>query len=196
VSINLLVAGLLLFGAAWVSVDELFKIIPNGTAVAAGKYVLLFVGLSRLVEMGTGLNNYMVYYSRYYLWSLISLGVLGLANLALNILLIPRFGMNGAAIATLLSVTCYNAVSVGLVWLKFRLFPFSGNTLKAIALAIGVYGLVCLIPGTGMALVDIVLHSGAYVLVLGLLILKFEISPDLNAGFRALEAMIRNRFRS
>ena len=195
VSINLLVAGLMLFGAVWISVDSLFQIVPNGAEVAAGKFVLLFIGLSRLVEMGTGLNNYMVYYSRYYLWSLISLGVLGIANFSLNVVLIPRFGMNGAAVATLLSVTCYNAVSVGLVWLKFRLFPFSGKTLLAVALAAAVYAVAQFIPRTEIALIDIAIRSGAYILTLGLLILRFKISPDLNAGLLALTAMIREKRR-
>lgn len=195
VSINLLVAGLLLFGAVWISVDSLFQIVPNGAEVSAGKFVLLFIGLSRLVEMGTGLNNYMVYYSRYYLWSLISLGVLGIANFSLNVVLIPRFGMNGAAIATLLSVSCYNAVSVGLVWLKFRLFPFSGKTLLAVALAVAVYAVAQFIPHTGIALIDIAIRSGAYVLVFGMLILRFRVSPDLNAGLQALTAMILTKRR-
>lgn len=195
VSINLLAAGLLLFGAVWISVDSLFRVVPNGAEVAAGKYVLLFIGLSRLVEMGTGLNNYMVYYSRYYLWSLLSLGVLAVVNLALNILLIPRMGMNGAAIATLISVACYNAVSVGLVWMKFRLFPFTGNTIRAVALAAAVFAIVQFIPLTGFALFDIALRSGIYILALGILMLRFEISPDLNAGARVLLAMIRNKRR-
>jgi O-antigen/teichoic acid export membrane protein len=177
-----------LFGAVWISVDDLFRIIPNGEAVAAGKYVLLFIGLSRLVEMGTGLNNYMVYYSRYYLWSLASLVVLGAANFTLNVLLIPRYGIDGAAIATLLSVTCYNAVSVGLVWLKFRLFPFSGKTATALLLAAAVFAVTQFIPHTGLALPDIALRSGAYVLILGWLILHFRVSPDLNDGLNVLMA--------
>lgn len=188
VSINLLVAGLLLFGAVWISVDSLFQIVPNGETVAAGKFVLLFIGLSRIVEMGTGLNNYMVYYSRYYLWSLVSLGVLAIVNFILNVVLIPRYGINGAAIATLLSVTCYNAVSVWLVWLKFRLFPFSGNSFKAVLMALSVFLVVQLMPKTGFALADIALRSGLYVLIFGILVLHFRISPDLNAGLNVLKA--------
>lgn len=188
VSINLLIAGLLLFGAVWVSVDSLFGIVPNGAEVAAGKYVLLFVGISRIVEMGTGLNNYMVYYSRYYLWSLVSLGVLAVANIAFNLWLIPRYGMNGAAVATLLSVTCYNAVSVGLVWLKFRLQPFSRKSLLAVLLALAVFFVVRFIPLTGVHLLDIALRSGSYLLAFGLLMLRFRISPDLNDGLKVLKA--------
>jgi len=193
VSINLLVAGLLLFGAVWTSVDSLFKIMPNGDALAAGKYVLLFIGLSRLVEMGTGLNNYMVYYSRYYLWSLVSLGVLAVANVLFNLWLIPRIGMNGAAIATLLSVTCYNMVSVGLVWLKFRLLPFSRNTTVAILLALGVFFAVQLVPHAGFPFLDIVARSGLYVLVFGLLVLRFRVSPDLNDAISVLKTNILNK---
>lgn len=188
VSINLLVAGLLLFGAVWISVDSLFQIVPNGREVSAGKFVLLFIGLSRIVEMATGLNNYMVYYSRYYLWSLVSLGVLGIANVLLNVVLIPRLGMNGAAIATLLSVACYNAVSVGLVWLKFGLLPFSKNTVQAIGLALGSFLAVQLIPRTGYDLFDIALRSGLYVLVFGLAVLRFRVSPDMNAAMNVLKA--------
>lgn len=191
VSINLLVAGLLLFGAVWLSIDSLYEIIPNGHLVAAGKYVLLFTGLSKIVEMCTGLNNYMVYYSRYYLWSLASLGVLAVANVGFNIWLIPLIGMNGAAIATLLSVFSYNAVNVGLVWMKFRLFPFTRNTLLALALAISVYVVVQFIPLSGISLLDIAVRSGLYILVFGVLVLRMRISPDLNEGFNVLMAKSR-----
>lgn len=190
VSINLLVAGLLLFGAVWISVDSLFRIIPNGEEVAAGKYVLLFIGLSRIVEMTTGLNNYLVYYSRYYKWSLVSLGLLAVANVVFNLWLIPLFGITGAAVATLLSGFCYNMISVGLVWLKFRLIPFSGNTLTAILVAITVYLVVQFVPLTGINLLDIALRSGAYVLLVGAAVLRFRIAPDLNDGFNVLKAKL------
>ena len=180
VSINLLVIGVLLFGAAWTSVDNLFAIIPNGREVSAGKYVLLFIGLSRLVEMGTGLNNYMMYYSKYYLYALISLSILAVANISLNLWLVPWLGINGAAIATLVSVSSYNLISVGLVWLKFRLQPFSKNTLYTLLSGILAYLIVFFIPKTGYDLLDIVFRSGLYVLIFGSLAYYLRLSPDLN----------------
>ncbi|MCW5921384.1 MAG: polysaccharide biosynthesis C-terminal domain-containing protein [Saprospiraceae bacterium] len=193
VCINLLVAGLLLFGAVWISVDSLFQIVPNGEEVAAGKYVLCLIGLSRIVDMSAGLNNYIVYYSRYYLWSLLSLGVLAVANVALNLWLIPRIGMNGAAIATLVSVVCYNVVNMVLIWLKFRLFPYTRQAVLAAGMALGAFGLAQLIPHTGFPLLDIALRSGAYVLLLGALVLRLRVSPDLNEGLRVLKNNIASR---
>lgn len=191
VSINLLVAGLLLFGALWVSVDALFQLLPNGAELAQGKWVLLFIGLSRIVEMGTGLNNYLVYYSQYYRYSLLSLGALAVTNILLNFWLIPLMGITGAALATLLSISGYNAISLGLVWLKFRLFPFTRHTLQALGLAAGAYLLVWSVPVFGIPFVDLVLHSGVYVLLFGFSVLYFRVSGDLNA----LAEMILGKIR-
>ncbi|MDO8367561.1 MAG: polysaccharide biosynthesis C-terminal domain-containing protein [Saprospiraceae bacterium] len=191
VSINLLVAGMLLFGCIWISIDSLFNLLPNGEELAAGKWVLLFIGLSRLVEMGTGLNNYMVYYSQYYRYSLLSLGLLAVVNIMLSIWLIPILGITGAAMATLLSITSYNTLSLGLVWLKFRLFPFTRDTMKAIGLALLAFLVANLIPFSGYDLLDLFLHSGFFALIFSVLVLKFRVSEDLNG----LESMIKAKLR-
>jgi O-antigen/teichoic acid export membrane protein len=191
VSINLLVAGLLLFGSIWVSIESLFEMLPHGEELAAGKWVFLFVGLSRLVEMGTGLNNYMVYYSQYYRYSLLSLGVLAVANIALNIWLIPVMGITGAAIATLLSIAGYNAVSLWLVWLKFRLSPFTDNTWKALALALAAFLFANLIPVSGYDLFDLAFRSGFFALLFLMLALRFRVSEDLNK----LGTLLRERLK-
>lgn len=191
VSINLLVAGLLLFGAIWISIDSLFQFLPNGAELATGKWVFLFVGLSRVVEMGTGLNNYMVYYSQYYRYSLLSLGVLAVTNILLSIWLIPILGITGPALATLLSISGYNAISLWLVWLKFGLFPFTRSTLQAIGLALAAYFVASFIPVSGYDLFDMALRSGFFLLVFAILVLKFRVSEDLNG----LEKLLRSKLR-
>lgn len=193
VSINLLVAGLLLFGSLWISIDSLFGLLPNGNELSAGKWVFLFIGLSRLVEMGTGLNNYMVYYSQYYRYSLFSLGVLAATNILLSIWLIPILGITGPALATLLSITGYNAISILLVWLKFRLFPFTSNTLKAIGLALMAFLLANFIPRSGYDLLDLPLRSGCFALIFGASVLHFRVSDDLNKLLEILRAKWRSR---
>jgi O-antigen/teichoic acid export membrane protein len=191
VSINLLVIGVLLFGATWTSVDNLFNIMSNSEEVSIGKYVLLYIGFSRLVEMGTGLNNYMMYYSRYYGYALVSLCVLAVVNISLNLWLVPKLGITGAAIATLISVTSYNLISVSLVWFKFRLQPFSIRTLYALSAGLLAYAVVFFIPKTGYDLLDIAFRSGLYVLIFGSLAFYFRLSPDLNDMVRMVVKKVR-----
>ena len=191
VSINLLVAGLGLFLAIWVSLDSLFQILPNGEAVSAGKWVFFFIGLSRLIEMTTGLNNTIVYYSKYYAWSLVSLTLSAAGTIALNLWLIPRFGITGAAMASCVSIAAYNTFTVGLVWAKFGLFPFSRNTLLVIGLGLAAFAAAYFLPKTGFALLDIALRSGGFVVVFGLLVFWLRVSSDLNEMARAAWRRVR-----
>lgn len=181
VSINLLLVGILFFGAAWISIDSIYALVPNGRQVAAGKYVFFFLGLARIVEMTTGLNNNLVYFSRYYGYTLISLCVIAVANVSSTLFLIPKFGIIVAALAALLSVTCYNGFTVWLVWKKFRLFPFSRHTLAAIGLGFLAFGLVWQVPRLpDYPFTDLVVHSGLYTIILVSMVLAFRVSPDLN----------------
>lgn len=182
VSINLLVAGLLLFGGLWIAIDSIFQFFPQSQIqdMAGGTWVFFFIGLSRLVEMSTGLNNNMLYYSPHYRYTLISLGIAAGLTILLNFLLMPRIGFYGAAIATLVSISFYNGFSVWLVWLKFRLFPFTRSTLLAILLALGAYALAWCIPFTGINLVDMVLRGGAFAALFGSAVLWLKVSPELN----------------
>lgn len=81
---------------------------------------------------------------------------------------------------TLLSITGYNAVSLWLGWLKFRLFPFTNQTAKAVGLTVAAYLVAGLIPVSGYALFDLALHSGFFALIFGVLVLLFRVSEDLN----------------
>lgn len=193
VSINLLVAGLLLFGGLWVCIDSIFSFFPESQQadMAAGTWVFFFIGLARIVEMSTGLNNNMVYYSPHYRYSLISLSIAAMLTIGLNFLLIPRIGFTGAAIATLISVSFYNGFSVWLVWVKFRLFPFTKSTFLAVLMALLAYGVAWCLPFTGYDLLDILLRGGAFALVFGVMVLRLKVSEDLNDLWRLILEKIR-----
>ncbi len=184
VSINLLVVGLLLLGALLTSVDEMFAILPNRGALEVGKTALLLLGLARLVEMATGLNNYLIYYSKYYRYSLLALGLLAAANVGFNLLLIPRFGLSGAAAATLMSITLYNVFTLVMVHQKFGLQPFTRAAPVALLLALGVFGIVWQVPRTGYPWADLMLRSGLFAVAFAGLVLRFGLSDDLNDAAR------------
>lgn len=180
VSINLLAAGLLLFGCIWVSAEQLYEFMPNSAEVSKGKFVLLFLCVAKLVDMASGLNNQLVYYSKFYRYSIFSLSVLAAANICFNLWLIPELGLTGAAVATLLSVSCYNLFNLFLVWRKFRIQPFTRQTPLVILLSVLALAAVWFLPSSGSNLPDILLRSGLYALLFAFLVLHFRISADVN----------------
>jgi len=136
VSINLFIFGLLLFGAFWISVGPFYKIVANGQMLETGKIVILLLGIGKLVDMATGLNNYILNYSEHFRYSYWQIGLPALVGVFASIALVPSMGMTGAAIATLISTMFYNGISLWLNWHFFRMQPFSFQSLIALSLAI------------------------------------------------------------
>lgn len=54
------------------------------------------------------------------------------SNVVLNILLIPKFGILGAAIGTSLSITIRNLISLGFVYRELKILPYDKSFLKII----------------------------------------------------------------
>lgn len=196
VSINLLTAGLLLFGCIWVSVDDLYRLMPEKVEVSQGKFVLLFLCIGKLIEMAVSLNSPLVYYSKYYRYSLVALCLLALANIGFNIWLIQLFGLPGAAVATLLSIACYNLFGLVLVWTKFRMQPFTRSMILAGMLAIVAMAAVWFLPDTGYTLLNIALRSGLFALLFTLLVIRFRVSEDIVGLWGDLRKKMRELTKS
>ncbi len=90
--------------------------------------------MAKLSDNIIGNNNAILFNSRYYFVILIFGIVLALSAVGLNLWLIPKYGINGAAFATVISIFGYNTLKLLFVYLKLRLSPFSSNTVKAIVL--------------------------------------------------------------
>jgi len=191
VSINLLLIGLLLFGAFWVSAEPFFKIIANGDILISGKMVILLLGIAKLVDMATGLNNYVLSYSRYFKYCYLQIGLPAVLSVGLSLWLVPLWGIVGAATAMLCSTVFYNLMSLGLNWHFFRIQPFSAATWKALALAVLAYGLVWLLPAPGNPWLAIFVKSGLFVLFFTFGALWGGLSSDMNALLGKLLKSVR-----
>ena len=56
-SLNLLIVGLFIFLGIWLSLESLFLLMPNSEGLMTAKYVVFFLGLAQVVNMGTSVNN-------------------------------------------------------------------------------------------------------------------------------------------
>lgn len=190
-SLNQFIVGSILLACVWASIDSLYEIIPNGEIYSAGKYVVLFIGLSKVVDMVTGANNEIIQYSPYFRFNFYAILCLAVLNIFTNIIFIKAFYINGAALATLTSLLIYNAIKFIYIYKKMKIHPLSWSTLWALLIILAVYGLSIIIPGTGMPLVDIIIRSVIILGLGGVSILYFRVSPDLNDLFEEAMAKIK-----
>ncbi|WP_299440808.1 polysaccharide biosynthesis C-terminal domain-containing protein [uncultured Aquimarina sp.] len=177
-SLNLFAISGLLFILIICNVNELFELIPDEYELFI--WVVLLIGGAKLFDNLLGNNNSILFNSDYY--RLILYIGIGMAILAfiLNWICIPAFGVTGAAIATFTAVFCYNLAKLWIVSVKFKMHPFSKNTLITMTLIIVfVFGFYFWDFGFH-PIVNIMLKSGligaGYIILLYLL----KISEDIN----------------
>ena len=124
-------------------------------------------------------------------WFRLSLVMMGI-SLALNFLLVPRWGMIGAAVATSLTVSCQYLISLLIIYRLLHLWPYDRRYLKGILAALGTAGMLLIIRLLGLPPLPNFLVTGTVATLgfFGLLVL-FKLEAEDRAF---IEQMIK-RFR-
>lgn len=180
VSLHQLLAGGLIFVIIWANIDGIFAVIPNGEIYAQGKWVVLFIGLAKLIEITLNFGGVLINFSKYYYWSLYFTFFIVAIGILTNYLLIPVMGITGAALAT--TVTCMLTYSVQqwIVLKKVKGNPYTKDTLKTLILLILLTGVGYILPHAGNSWVDIIYRS-AVLGILGLAAVYYtRLSPHVN----------------
>lgn len=133
---QLFVGGLILLLIA-TNLEQLFMMIED--KFAAGFYVVIFIGLSKLAYLASGVSGAIIFYSKNYTVNFYFNLILIVLSALTNWLLIPHYGIVGAAMATLLSLIAFNAFKIIYVYRKWNLFPFDGKTIGIVVLLAIVY---------------------------------------------------------
>ncbi|MDR1984469.1 MAG: polysaccharide biosynthesis C-terminal domain-containing protein [Prevotellaceae bacterium] len=181
VSLHQMITGSIIFLFVWINIDNIFAIIPNGETFSQGKWVVLFLGLSKIVAMTLNFGGILISYSRYYYWSLFFSVFISVSGIIANLLLIPKFGITGAALATLMTCLLSYSVQQWIVLKKVKGNPYTINTLKQIALILFLTGINYLLPNWSQnPFVDAAYRSIIMGILTIALLYKFKISLQIN----------------
>ncbi|MCP4442902.1 MAG: oligosaccharide flippase family protein [Aureispira sp.] len=190
-SINLFLIGLFILSLIWGNVGILFEIHPKGPEIEPGKYVILALGLGYIFDMLTSFSTIIISYSKLFRYNLIILLFTAIANIILNIIFIPKWGLLGAAIATSLSLFFIKLIRVIIVWRAFKIHPFSKETVFALILCLSIYFLSFYLIYFNSVYINFFVQSIIFTLLFGGLILKLELSEDINKMVRDTFAKFR-----
>ena len=176
---TLFIIGLIMFLGLWANIDNIFHIL--GPQYATGKWVIFFIGLGSLVDMTTGANSSILGSSAFYKIQTAFLMVLVVSLIASNLLLIPIFGITGAALGGAVSLSILNLLRFFYLWYKFNLQPFNFRFILVAIIGIGAYLLSALLPVLSNFIADILVRSSILTILFCLPIYLMKISPDINA---------------
>lgn len=127
-SMTLLVVSGFIFLLIVLNINQLYLILPK--EFTGGLFVVFIVSLAKLYDNSLGNNNAILFNSEYYKMVLYFGVFLAITAIVLNIIFIPRYGIEGSALATFLAIVFYNTVKILFVKRKFNMQPFSAEYLK------------------------------------------------------------------
>lgn len=186
-SIAMLIAGVGMLITVYICLDALFFMSSETQILAQGKSIVLLLGTAKVIDMAAGINNHIISFSSLYRWNIILILILGILNIGFNYILIPRLGINGAALATLLSMTIYNVAKLIFVWVRFKLLPFTFRHIWVLVIALISYLAGFIIPDSGLGFLNLVLKGGVTAGVFGSIVLYFNFSPEITEMVQKLK---------
>jgi O-antigen/teichoic acid export membrane protein len=144
-----------------------------------GFYVFLLLGAMKIVDMGTGVNSQIIGTSTYWRFEMTSGIVLLSLMLPLNYFLTKHYDIVGTASAGLISITIYNIIRIIFLWRKFRLFPFTIQTIYTILLAGACFAVCYFLFMNVHGLPGLLLRSIAFCILYGTGSVYFQLTPDI-----------------
>ena len=185
-SINQLIIGGIFFVCVWLSVDDIFSLLPE--KFSGGRLVVFFIGLSQLFNVAMGVNGAIILNSKYYRFDLYANLFLLAVTFLSNYLFIPEssplkelgiVGINGAAFATALSIFLFNFIKFVFIYVKVKLHPFDIKTLYSILLLLFVYYVVDSLSLDLNPYLNILLNSSISLIIFVPILLYTKLSLEL-----------------
>ncbi|MEU4476539.1 polysaccharide biosynthesis C-terminal domain-containing protein [Micromonospora sp. NPDC023966] len=139
-----------------------------GSGYDAGRTVTVYLALTMLVATGCGMVDTVLNMAGKTAWTFYNALSGTLVNVVANVLLIPHYGIMGAAVAWSASILITNLVPLVQLHRAFRLHPFGPGTLTGAGLALACFGVPSLVlhtltdPGVVALLVVAVLGAAGY----------------------------------
>lgn len=174
--INQYIIGGFLFLGLWANIDNIIFIL--GDDYIQSKWVIFFIGVGYLFDMMTGANGLVIGYSKYYRVTLYFIIILVIIVIILLYILIPIWGIVGAALAIALALLLNNMMRFYFLYKKYKMQPFNIKFFWVGLYYTALYFALKMIPQQTL-IIDIIVRSSIVVTGTALFIYFFPISEDI-----------------
>ena len=185
-SINLLIASLGIFILIWLNFEDGVKTFHLKPAYLDSQWIFFFLGIARVIDLGTGVNSQIISTSNYWRFELLSGVVLLAVAIPLNYILVKKFGIIGAGWSAVVAFTIYNLLRIIFLIKKFNMQPFTFKTIYSIILAILCYELVYQTLGGYHSIWGMTIKSLAFIILYGGSVIYLKLSPDVMPVWRVI----------
>lgn len=159
---------------------------------AQGISIIIYIAIAQFIDAITSVNTDILSTSKYYKYQTLFMFLMIVLVVWLNYWLIPIYGMKGAAISTMISLSVINIVRTLFIQVKLKLQPFTLKNIFLFVIAIAVYFISFYLDKwlVGSDIWHLIITVFFISIVYWTLIFSFKISPDITSAIK----QIKNKF--
>jgi O-antigen/teichoic acid export membrane protein len=178
-TLNIIIITVLLFLAVWLNLDSIYQKMPEIYTTGKWAFLILFIG--KFIDMATGLNSIILSTSKKYFWDFYFILFLIVIAIVSNKLLIPVWGLNGAAIATTICVIILSVLKIWIVHQFFHIQPFTKKIWVVLLIGVITYFAINFIPIHLHWIFNIAIRCALLLLLFVLPVYLLKISEEFNS---------------
>jgi O-antigen/teichoic acid export membrane protein len=177
--INLLIASLGIFLVVWLNYTDAVNTFGLKPAYLQSQWIFFFLGMARVIDLGTGVNSQIIGTSVHWRFELLSGIILFILITPLSYILVKHFGIIGAGYSNIIAFTVYNFIRIIFLQRKFKMHPFSFKTIYSIIIAVLCYGICYYSFQYLHGFFAMLLKSFVFITLYAGAIIYFDLTPDI-----------------
>jgi O-antigen/teichoic acid export membrane protein len=186
-ALNLLIVASGILGIVVLNIPAFIHVL--GPAYAGMSMLMLILGVSKLIDLGTGMNTQILQLSKHWRIDLLTNMLFVVVSIILNYLLTRKYGILGTAAGSLIAVVLFNFIRFYYIKRIYALQPFSWRNGLTLIVAAALTAALHLLEFHEMIWINLALKSLFFILAFAYFIIRFNISPDITE----LYAMARKK---
>ncbi|MGZ3885646.1 MAG: lipopolysaccharide biosynthesis protein, partial [Bacteroidia bacterium] len=176
----LLVVGGLLFVGILATTKYIYEIGKLSESYMQCIDVVYIVSFGSLINISTGFNSSIIFYSKHYTFGTFLLLLMLVVTIVLNAILIPIYGVYGAAFSSAASAILFNFIKFAFIYVKFKFQPYTISSLKISSVVIVCALLIYIFPEISTApLLNFLVKGGLVSLLYLGAVYWLKLAPEL-----------------
>ena len=163
-----------------------FYLLMNNELYSDAILVVLMISLAKLIQMSFGCGPAILATSSFYKITLPFSIAMAISVYFLNDVLIDLYGINGAAISTLIVLSVFTFLKVLFIKHKLKINPYNFNSIKIILIVMLMYLSISYVGFMHSAFIDIVLRSVIVSIIYIGLVYYLNLSTAINNIIKSL----------
>jgi O-antigen/teichoic acid export membrane protein len=178
-AINQLIFATGIFSLIWLNFSDGVYTFKLQQDYLNAQQVFLFIGIMRIIDMGTGVNAQIIGTSTFWRFEFFTGIILLTITLPTNYILTKKLGITGPAIANLFCYTIYNAIRYIYLYKKFKLQPFNSKNLYTLLIGGLAFCITYFLFHQHQGFVWLCLRSITFIGIYATVVIALKLSPDV-----------------